>query len=164
MHLLSAALPSSRVTSQVGRASVHSESESYATRLVMALLPTTPAAGVGLHPLFANSSPARPFSDILAAGDGERSGNGLFPPLLPPFAWASNSATVAVRFILFLKSPGSLVCRLSLSLLLVPLALKSEIAASRMRETLLSEIVGNTRAAKDPFLDFNFSGNFGYQS
>lgn len=32
--------------------------------------------------------------------------------------------------------------------------LKSEIAASRMRENLVSEIVSNTRAAKDPFLDF----------
>jgi coiled-coil domain-containing protein 130 len=32
--------------------------------------------------------------------------------------------------------------------------LKSEIAASKMRESLLSEIVGNTRMAKDPFLDF----------
>ncbi|KAJ4293823.1 Protein saf4 [Collariella sp. IMI 366227] len=32
--------------------------------------------------------------------------------------------------------------------------LKSEIAASRMRESLVSEIVSNTRAAKDPFLDF----------
>jgi len=32
--------------------------------------------------------------------------------------------------------------------------LKSEIAASRTRENLVSEIVSNTRAAKDPFLDF----------
>lgn len=32
--------------------------------------------------------------------------------------------------------------------------LKSEIAASRTRENLVSEIVGNTRAARDPFLDF----------
>ncbi|KAK3401579.1 CWC16 protein [Sordaria brevicollis] len=32
--------------------------------------------------------------------------------------------------------------------------LKSEIAAIKMRETLVSEIVGNTRAAKDPFLDW----------
>jgi len=32
--------------------------------------------------------------------------------------------------------------------------LKYEIAASRMRENLVSEIVNNTRAAKDPFLDF----------
>jgi coiled-coil domain-containing protein 130 len=31
---------------------------------------------------------------------------------------------------------------------------KSEIAASKMRESLLSEVVGNTRMAKDPFLDF----------
>lgn len=32
--------------------------------------------------------------------------------------------------------------------------LKSEIAAAKMREALVSEIVGNTRAAKDPFLDW----------
>ncbi|KAA8624264.1 hypothetical protein SMACR_06986 [Sordaria macrospora] len=32
--------------------------------------------------------------------------------------------------------------------------LKSEIVASKMREALVSEIVGNTRAAKDPFLDW----------
>ncbi|AEO64166.1 77b1d26b-16bd-4100-8be2-743a3ce0b5de [Thermothielavioides terrestris] len=32
--------------------------------------------------------------------------------------------------------------------------LKSEIAASRTRESLVSEIVSNTRAARDPFLDF----------
>lgn len=32
--------------------------------------------------------------------------------------------------------------------------LKSEIAATKMREALVSEIVGNTRAAKDPFLDW----------
>jgi coiled-coil domain-containing protein 130 len=32
--------------------------------------------------------------------------------------------------------------------------LKSEIAATRTRESLVSEIVSNTRAAKDPFLDF----------
>ncbi|RYP71984.1 hypothetical protein DL771_004453 [Monosporascus sp. 5C6A] len=33
--------------------------------------------------------------------------------------------------------------------------LKSEIAASQMRENLVSEIVGNTRAAQDPFLSQN---------
>ncbi|KAK3316231.1 hypothetical protein B0H66DRAFT_286526 [Apodospora peruviana] len=39
-----------------------------------------------------------------------------------------------------------------------PLLLKSEIAVSKMRESLVSEIVGNTRAAKDPFLlDFDFT-------
>ncbi|KAK4241789.1 CWC16 protein [Achaetomium macrosporum] len=32
--------------------------------------------------------------------------------------------------------------------------LKSEIAASRMRESLVSEIISNTRAARDPFLAF----------
>ncbi|KAK4150320.1 CWC16 protein [Chaetomidium leptoderma] len=32
--------------------------------------------------------------------------------------------------------------------------LKSEIAASRTRDNLVSEIVSNTRASKDPFLDF----------
>ncbi|KAK3955590.1 DUF572 domain-protein [Pseudoneurospora amorphoporcata] len=32
--------------------------------------------------------------------------------------------------------------------------LKSEIAATKMREALVSEIVGTTRAAKDPFLDW----------
>lgn len=32
--------------------------------------------------------------------------------------------------------------------------LKSEMAASRTRENLVSEIVSNTRAARDPFLDF----------
>ncbi|EGO54714.1 hypothetical protein NEUTE1DRAFT_88299 [Neurospora tetrasperma FGSC 2508] len=32
--------------------------------------------------------------------------------------------------------------------------LKSEIAATKMREALVSEIVGHTRAAKDPFLDW----------
>lgn len=32
--------------------------------------------------------------------------------------------------------------------------LKSEIAATKMREALVSEIVGNTRATKDPFLDW----------
>ncbi|KAK3292681.1 CWC16 protein [Chaetomium fimeti] len=36
----------------------------------------------------------------------------------------------------------------------VPGKLKSEIAADRMREQLVSEVVSNTRAAKDPFLDF----------
>ncbi|KAL2135051.1 hypothetical protein VTI74DRAFT_9971 [Chaetomium olivicolor] len=36
-----------------------------------------------------------------------------------------------------------------------PRKLKSEIAASRMRDNLVSEIVSNTRAAKDPFLDFS---------
>ncbi|KAK4042377.1 CWC16 protein [Parachaetomium inaequale] len=35
--------------------------------------------------------------------------------------------------------------------------LKSEMAATRMRESLVSEIVSNTRAAKDPFLDFGSS-------
>jgi coiled-coil domain-containing protein 130 len=35
--------------------------------------------------------------------------------------------------------------------------LKSEVAATRMRESLVSEIVSNTRAAKDPFLDFGSS-------
>lgn len=34
-----------------------------------------------------------------------------------------------------------------------PRKLKSEIAASRMRESLVSEIVGNTRMASDPFLE-----------
>ncbi|GAB1315849.1 Protein saf4 [Madurella fahalii] len=37
--------------------------------------------------------------------------------------------------------------------------LKSEIAASRTRENLVSEIVGNTRAARDPFLDFSSREN-----
>ncbi|KAM7224106.1 DUF572 domain containing protein [Rhypophila decipiens] len=37
--------------------------------------------------------------------------------------------------------------------------LKSEIAAARTRENLISEIVGNTRATKDPFLDFDFTSN-----
>jgi coiled-coil domain-containing protein 130 len=32
--------------------------------------------------------------------------------------------------------------------------LKSEIAATKMRESLVNEIVGNTRAARDPFLGF----------
>lgn len=32
--------------------------------------------------------------------------------------------------------------------------LKSEIVATKMREALVSEIVGNTRAARDPFLDW----------
>ena len=32
--------------------------------------------------------------------------------------------------------------------------LKSEIAAARTRENLVSEIIGNTRASRDPFLDF----------
>ncbi|KAK3692295.1 putative mRNA splicing protein [Podospora appendiculata] len=32
--------------------------------------------------------------------------------------------------------------------------IKAEIAAAKMRESLVSEIVGNTRAAMDPFLDF----------
>ncbi|KAH6842977.1 CWC16 protein [Chaetomium sp. MPI-CAGE-AT-0009] len=36
----------------------------------------------------------------------------------------------------------------------VPGKLKSEMAADRMRERLVSEVVNNTRAAKDPFLDF----------
>jgi coiled-coil domain-containing protein 130 len=36
----------------------------------------------------------------------------------------------------------------------VPGKLKSEIAAARMRENLVSEVISNTRAAKDPFLDF----------
>ncbi|KAK3384417.1 CWC16 protein [Lasiosphaeria ovina] len=35
--------------------------------------------------------------------------------------------------------------------------LKAEVAASKMRESLVSEIVGNTRAARDPFLDFGSS-------
>ncbi|ROW03055.1 hypothetical protein VMCG_05758 [Cytospora schulzeri] len=34
-----------------------------------------------------------------------------------------------------------------------PRKLKSEIAASRMRESIVSEIVGNTRLASDPFLE-----------
>ncbi|KXX73512.1 hypothetical protein MMYC01_208359 [Madurella mycetomatis] len=37
--------------------------------------------------------------------------------------------------------------------------LKSEVAASRTRENLVSEIVGNTRAARDPFLDFSSREN-----
>lgn len=32
--------------------------------------------------------------------------------------------------------------------------LKAEIAAARMRDNLVSEVISNTRAAKDPFLDF----------
>jgi coiled-coil domain-containing protein 130 len=32
--------------------------------------------------------------------------------------------------------------------------LKSELATEKMRETLVSEIIGNTRASRDPFLDF----------
>ncbi|KAL1839459.1 hypothetical protein VTJ49DRAFT_1497 [Mycothermus thermophilus] len=35
-----------------------------------------------------------------------------------------------------------------------PRRLKSEIKAARMRENLVAEIISNTRAAKDPFLDF----------
>ncbi len=35
-----------------------------------------------------------------------------------------------------------------------PKTLKAEIAADKMRETLFSEILGNTRAARDPFLEF----------
>ncbi|KAM7188615.1 CWC16 protein [Naviculisporaceae sp. PSN 640] len=34
--------------------------------------------------------------------------------------------------------------------------LKSEIAAAKVRNSLISELAGNTRAAKDPFLDFDF--------
>ncbi|KAM7199437.1 Family of unknown function (DUF572) domain containing protein [Rhypophila sp. PSN 637] len=37
--------------------------------------------------------------------------------------------------------------------------LKSEIAAARTRENLISEIVGNTRVTKDPFLDFDFTSS-----
>ncbi|KAK3381521.1 CWC16 protein [Podospora didyma] len=40
-----------------------------------------------------------------------------------------------------------------------PKKLKAEIAASKMRDTLVSEIVGNTRAAMDPFLDFGNGTN-----
>lgn len=35
--------------------------------------------------------------------------------------------------------------------------LKSEMAATKRREELVSEIIGNTRAARDPFLDFGTS-------
>lgn len=37
--------------------------------------------------------------------------------------------------------------------------LKSEIAAMKRRDNLVSEIVGNTKAAKDPFLDFGTNGH-----
>ncbi|KAK4147582.1 CWC16 protein [Dichotomopilus funicola] len=37
--------------------------------------------------------------------------------------------------------------------------LKSELAAARTRENLVSEIVSNTRATRDPFLDFGTKGN-----
>jgi coiled-coil domain-containing protein 130 len=36
--------------------------------------------------------------------------------------------------------------------------LKSEVVATQRRENLVSEIVGNTRAARDPFLDFGTNG------
>ncbi|KAL2260590.1 hypothetical protein VTK26DRAFT_5354 [Humicola hyalothermophila] len=36
--------------------------------------------------------------------------------------------------------------------------LKSEIATSRTRESLVSEIINNTRASRDPFLDFGSKG------
>lgn len=36
--------------------------------------------------------------------------------------------------------------------------LKSEVEAAKMRDSLVSEIVGNTRAARDPFLDFGSTG------
>lgn len=37
--------------------------------------------------------------------------------------------------------------------------LKTEIAATKRRENLVSEILGNTRATKDPFLDFGANGH-----